>query len=255
MTFLDAVILGVVEGITEFLPISSTGHLILASEMLRLPASSFLKSFEIAIQLGAILSVVTLYLRTFFDKEALKRIAIAFVPTGVIGLAAYPFVKGYLLGSHEVVLWTLALGGVALIAFELWHVEPDDASDGVRNITYRQAFAIGLFQAVAVVPGVSRSAATILGGLLMGVRRTTIVEFSFLIAVPTMCAATGLDLLKSSAVFSGEEYLLLAVGFGVSFFVALGAVKFLLAFVRTHSFIPFGAYRILAALLFFVLVL
>lgn len=255
MTFFDALVLGVVEGVTEFLPVSSTGHLILASEVLGLPASDFLSSFEIAIQLGAILSVAFLYARSFLDFEIVKRVAAAFIPTGVVGFAAYPFLKGYLLGSYEVVLWSLGVGGLALILFEYWHREPEGASDGLANISYRQALLVGFFQSVAIVPGVSRSAATILGGLLLGIRRTTIVEFSFLLAVPTMLSATAFDLLKTSGSFSDGEFLLLGTGFVTSFIVALGAVKFLLAFIRTHSFVSFGVYRVLLAALFFLFVL
>lgn len=254
MTPLEAVILGIVEGVTEFLPISSTGHLILTSSLLQIPASDFLKTFEISIQLGAILAVVVLYWRSFLNVEILKRIAVAFIPTGIIGLAFYKVAKTYLLGNEAVVLWALALGGLALIAFELFHAEEPDATDSVERITYGQAVLVGIFQAVAIVPGVSRSAATILGGLLIGIKRVTIVEFSFLLAVPTMGAATGLDLLKSASSFSANQFLPLAIGFVVSFLVALLAIKFLLAFVRNRSFIAFGIYRIVVAILFFLLV-
>jgi len=256
MTSLDALILGIVEGITELLPVSSTGHLILASSLLGITQSDFLKTFEIAIQSGAILAVVALYWRSFLDTETLKRVIVAFIPTGIIGLALYKVVKTYLLGNEAVVLWALALGGVALIVFELFYKEGDETRDSVGAITYKQAVVIGLFQSLAIIPGVSRSAATIVGGLLTsGIKRATIVEFSFLLAVPTMGAATGLDLLKSAGSFSSEQFLPLAVGFVVSFVVAVASIKFLLSFVRSHSFIAFGIYRILVALFFFLLVL
>lgn len=255
MTPFDALILGIVEGVTEFLPISSTGHLILASSLLQIPSSDFLKTFEISIQLGAILAVVVLYWRSFLNIEILKRIAVAFIPTGIIGLAFYKVAKTYLLGNEAVVLWALALGGLALIVFELFHTEEAGATEGAQHITYGQAVLVGLFQAVAIVPGVSRSAATILGGLLIGIKRVTIVEFSFLLAVPTMGAATGLDLLKSADSFSSDEFVPLATGFVVSFLVALAAIQFLLRFVRSRSFIAFGIYRIVVAILFFWLVL
>lgn len=251
MTPLDALILGVVEGVTEFLPISSTGHLILTSSLLHIADSEFLKTFEIAIQLGAILAVVALYWRSFFKIEIIKRLIVGFIPTGIIGLALYKVVKTYLLGNDMVVLWALALGGLALIAFELWHSESEDAAADMSEITYRQAVLIGLFQSLAIIPGISRSAATILGGLLIGIRRVAIVEFSFLLAVPTMAAATGLDLVKSYSSFSGSDAVTLVIGFVTSFAVALVAIKFLLSYVRSHSFIAFGAYRILVAALFF----
>ena len=255
MTPLDAAILGIVEGIAEFLPISSTGHLVLASTLLGIANSDFTKSFEIVIQLGAILAVIVLYFRSFFDIELLKRIVVAFIPTGIIGLALYKVVKTYLLGNQAIVLWSLALGGIALIAFEYWYREAPKATENVRAISYRQAVLIGLFQSLAIIPGVSRSAASIVGGLLVGIKRATIVEFSFLLAVPTMVAATGLDLVKNASLFSsGANVLSLVIGFVISFVVALISIKWLLGFVRSHSFISFGIYRIVVAVLFFLII-
>ena len=255
MTIFESVLLGIVEGITEFLPISSTGHLLLASRLLELPQTEYLKTFEIAIQLGAILSVVVLYWRSFLDIEIVKRIGVALIPTLVIGFAFYGVVKNIFLESESIVLWALLLGGIALIAFELFHTEREDSPGTIAGISYVQSALIGVFQAIAIIPGVSRSAATIVGGLLLGVKRTAIVEFSFLLAVPTMLAATGYDVLKSASSFSGDQFLTLAVGFGTSFVVALLAIKWLLHFVRNHSFISFGVYRIAIALLFLFFIL
>jgi undecaprenyl-diphosphatase len=250
MTLLQAIILGVVEGFTEFLPISSTGHLILASRLLGLEQTEFQKSFEIAIQLGAIASVGLLYWRKFLDFPVLARVITAFIPTGIIGFALYHVVKTYLLGSDAIVLWSLGLGGVVLIVFELLHKEADDAVADVNAISYKQAALIGLFQSISMIPGVSRAGATIVGGLILGLSRSTIVEFSFLLAVPTMLAATLYDLYKNAATFAPQEFGVLAAGFIASFLVAIVAVKFLLAYVRTNTFIPFGIYRILVALAF-----
>lgn len=250
MDIVSAIVLGLVEGVTEFLPISSTGHLILTSHLLGLEGS-FTKSFEIIIQLGAILSVVVLYWKSFLNFEVIKRLAVAFIPTGIIGLVLYKVVKTYLLGSEIVVLWALLIGGVVIIIFELLHKEKEEATAEVAHMTYLQSALIGLFQALAIIPGTSRSAATIVGGLLLGLRRTTIVEFSFLLAVPTMLAATGLDLAKNASSFSIDQFWVLSVGFVVSFIVALFSIKFLLGYVRKHSFIPFGIYRIVLALVFF----
>jgi len=255
MTYFDALILGAIEGITEFLPISSTGHLILVSHLLGIPDGSFLTSFEIAIQLGAICAVLLLYWKSFLNIEVLKRLLAGFIPTAVIGLLLYSFVKHYLLGNEMVVVIALLVGGVALIVFELLHKERPDVPEGLDAITYPQAFLIGIFQSFAMIPGVSRSAATIMGGLLLGVRRTTIVEFSFLLAVPTMGAAVMLDVLKSYESFTTDAVGYIAVGFITAFFVALVAVKFLLKFIKTSTFIPFGIYRIVIAALFFFLVL
>ena len=250
MTLLQAIILGIVEGLTEFLPISSTGHLILTSKLLGLSQTNFQKSFEIAIQLGAIASVVMLYWRRFLDPAVLSRVIAAFIPTGIIGFALYKVVKTYLFDSEAVVLWALGLGGIALIVFELLHREREDAVDDVASISYTKALLIGVFQSLSIIPGVSRAGATIVGGLILGLNRTTIVQFSFLLAVPTMLAATGYDLLKNASSFSSDEFGVLAAGFIASFIVAVLSIKFLLAFVRTHTFIPFGIYRIAVALIF-----
>jgi len=255
MLFLQSAILGLIEGITEFLPVSSTGHLILASTLLGIAQSDFQKTFEIVIQLGAILAVVAVYWREFLKIESLKKILAAFIPTGIIGLALYKVVKTYLLGNDAVVLWALGLGGVALILFEYMHTERDAASASINEISYKQAVWIGLFQSLSIIPGVSRSAATILGGLLVGLKRRTIVEFSFLLAVPTMVAASGLDLVKTSATFNIAQVGALAIGFLVAFIVALFSIRFLLQYIRSHSFVPFGIYRIIVALVFFFLVL
>lgn len=253
MNLIHAVILGIVEGITEFLPISSTGHLILTSALLGLQADAFVKSFEIAIQLGAILSVVVLYARRFLvDRDVLVNVIIAFVPTGVIGLLLHGVVKRYLLGNVMVVICAMVIGGVLLILIEWWQMKQPK---GAETVSYRQAFLIGVAQSLAIVPGVSRSAATILGGLALGVERKTVVEFSFLLAVPTMAAATGLDLLKTGASFTTGEFELLGAGFLVSFVVALLSIKLLLRFIQTHTFIPFGVYRIIAGILFALLLL
>jgi len=255
VTLLDSVVLGIVEGMTEFLPISSTGHLILASRLLGLPQTDFQKSFEIAIQLGAITSVVILYWRKFLDVAIMSRVLTAFIPTGIIGFALYKIIKTYLFASETIVLWALAVGGVALIVFELLHREPKDAVSDLRSISYPTAALVGVFQSLSVVPGVSRAGATIVGGLILGLSRSTIVEFSFLLAVPTMLAATGYDLFKNASAFATEQFGILAVGFISSFIVAILSIKFLLAYIRTNTFIPFGVYRILLALVFAVFVL
>src|SRR6185503_1494018 len=161
MHFIQAVILGIVEGFTEFLPISSTGHLILASKFLHLVDTDFLKSFEIIIQLGAILAVVVLYFKKFFNLNLIKKLIVSFIPTGVVGLLAYKFFKNVLLANTQVVIWSLAIGGLILILFEMWHKEAVDVTDELSRISYKQSFLVGCFQAIAIIPGVSRSAATI----------------------------------------------------------------------------------------------
>jgi undecaprenyl-diphosphatase len=268
MTILHGIILGIIEGITEFLPISSTGHLILASELLKIAQSDFVKSFEVIIQFGAILSVVVLYWKQLFNVDSIKKLIVGFIPTGIIGLALYGIVKTYLFGNQAVVLWSLLVGGVLLIAFEMWHERKErevgatashpsadtTGSSAISGISDKQSFIIGLCQSVAIIPGVSRSAATIVGGLALGLKRKTIVEFSFLLAVPTMLAATGLDLVKNADSFSADQFGVLAVGFIVSFIVATASIKFLLGYVRKHNFVAFGIYRIIAALVFWLII-
>lgn len=239
--------MGIIEGFTEFLPISSTAHLALSAKLLQIPDTEFLKSFIIIIQLGAILAVVVLYVRRLFtDWETIKRIAVAFFPTAVVGFGLYKIIKGLFLESTPIMLWTLFLGGIALIVFERFQKKETTVAD---SISYRQAFWIGCIQSLAVVPGVSRAAATIVGGILLGVSKKTIIEFSFLLAVPTMVAATGYDLLKSAGNFSGGEWDLLVIGFITSFVFALFGIRFLLTFIGKKTFTGFGIYRICLTIL------
>jgi len=256
MDFIDAIIFGVVEGVTEFLPISSTGHLIFTASLLRLPQTEFLKSFEIAIQLGAIAAVVVLYWRRLItDRKTCMRVGAAFIPTALAGFFLYPLVKGVLLESASLVAWMLIVGGVVLIVFEYLHTEKAERHEDIGALSYRQAAYIGVFQAIAMVPGVSRAAATIIGGLVVGLSRKATVEFSFLLAVPTMLAATGFDLLKSANSFSSNQFGVLGVGFFVSFIVAMASIVFLLRFIQAHTFISFGIYRVVAGVFFLLVVL
>jgi undecaprenyl-diphosphatase len=258
MTLLHAVLLSIVEGVTEFLPVSSTGHLVVISELLGIHPTRFTTSFEIFIQLGAILAVGVLYGRTLLRERAVwLRVAAAFVPTAVVGLAFYKFIKETLLTDPRVTVWALGVGGVALILFEWWYARrPEETHFGsVSQLSWQKTAAVGLFQSLSVVPGVSRAAATIIGGLVMGWNRKAAVEFSFLLAVPTMLAASGLDLLKSGASFSRNEFILLTVGFVSSFFVAYVVVKWFVRFIQTHTFVPFGVYRILFAIFLWIMLL
>jgi undecaprenyl-diphosphatase len=255
MTLLQTLVMSIVEGITEFLPVSSTGHLILTAQTLGLTQTDFVKTFEISIQLGAILSIVVLYWRQLLvDVRVLTRVIAAFIPTAILGLVFYKIIKTYLLSNSTIVVWSLFLGGIALIIFELLHREKEDALDDLATIPFRTSILIGLFQTLAMVPGVSRSAATIVGGLMLGLKRKTVVEFSFLLAVPTMVAATGLDLFKNAGKFSVDQLSLLSVGFVLSFISALFTVKFLLQFIKNHTFISFGVYRIAVAIVYWVLI-
>lgn len=246
--------LGVVEGITEFLPVSSTGHLILFSRLLNIPANDFSSSFNIAIQTGAIGAVIFLYWQVLLvSRKIVGKVLAAFLPTAVIGLVLYKLIKHFLLNNALIVVWMLFLGGIFIVLFEKFYKEKNQTENSLETITYSQAILIGFCQSLAVVPGVSRAAATIIGGLFLGLKRKTIVEFSFLLAVPTMLAATGLDLLKTAVNFSGQQFMVLAVGFIVSFLVAVLSIKFLLNYIKNHNFTAFGIYRILVAVVFYFL--
>lgn len=267
MSILHSIILGIVEGITEFLPISSTGHLILVSAILNIPETLTLKSFEIIIQLGAILAVVVLYFKELFHLETLKKILIAFIPTAIIGLAFYKIIKNYFLGNVLVVIISLLLGGVVMILierrykrknkFEKPEFDKKLASEQkttfqIKDISLKKAFYLGIFQAIAIIPGVSRSGATIIGGLLMNLKRETIVKFSFLLAIPTIAAATGLDILKNYQNFNQADLLNISLGFIVSFIFSLIFIKWLITYIQKHNFIIFGWYRIILAVIFFL---
>ena len=254
MNYFDAAILSIIEGITEFLPISSTGHLILATKLLGIPQTEFTKTFEIAIQSGAIASVVVLYGKSLLgNQESLKKVLVAFVPTGILGFIFYKVVKAYLLGNTFVTLMTLLLGGISIILIEKFFKNRPKVGD-ISSLSYKKAFLIGLAQSISMIPGVSRSAATIIGAMFAGMNRTAAVEFSFILAIPTMLAATGYDLLKSLPNIQNSEFNILIFGFVVSFIVALVVIKWFLGFVRKYSLTSFGWYRIALSILFLLLV-
>ena len=253
MDLFTAIMLAVVEGLTEFLPVSSTGNTILAAAILGVAQTEFVKSFELFLEFGSILAVVVSYWRYFLEVKVLKRLMVAFIPTGIVGVTLYRVFKDVLLGNEQIVLWALLLGGIFLIVFELFYHEKPVVNE-ISEIPYKHCLLIGLFQSISIIPGTSRSAPTIMGGLALGMRRQTIVLFSFLLAVPTMIAASGFDLLMSANQFSTNQFQFLLVGFFVSFLVALVAIRFFLNYVKKHNFIPFGIYRIVIVALFYFLV-
>lgn len=226
----------------------------LTSQILRIPTSEFLKSFEICIQLGAIAAALVLYWRKLLlNFKTIKNVAIAFLPSAIFGLLFYKLIKGIFLESTGVVLWSLFLGGLFLIIFDWRGKKREEKTLEVENITARQALVIGMFQVLSLVPGVSRAAATIVGGLVCKISRRAVVEFSFLLAIPTMAAATGYDLVKSAGLFSGADFWVLAVGFVMSFVTAILGIKFLVGITKKHTFVPFCVYRVVVALVFFLI--
>lgn len=255
---LTAILLGIVEGLTEFLPVSSTGHLILAAEVFGYDAEQW-KVFNVVIQLGAILAVVVQYWRTFWavgrgilKLEAmsiafLRNILLAFLPSAVLGLLLKDQID-VMLGSPILVGWALIVGGIAILVIE--RVAKPGPASGVAQLPARQALGVGLVQCVSMIPGVSRSGATIMGALAMGIERRTAAEFSFFLAIPTMMGATTLELWGSrEALASGMGpvgWSEIAIGFAVSFVVALAVIRGFVAFVSRSGFAPFAWYRIVA---------
>ena len=259
-TTLTAFLLGVVEGLTEFVPVSSTGHLILATELFGYDAKQW-SMFNVVIQLGAILAVVVQYWGTFWRAGIgvlkleprglafLRNILLAFLPSAVLGLALKDYID-IMLGSPSIVAWALILGGIAILAIEKVAKTGDYVE--VADLPARQALGVGLAQCCAMIPGVSRSGATIMGALAMGINRKTAAEFSFFLAVPTMIGASTLELLDKGHQVGGAGQVgwsELAIGFGVSFVVALAVIRAFVAYVSRSGFAPFAWYRIVIGLL------
>ena len=249
MTIIDAIILGFVEGLTEFLPISSTGHLIVISQFLGLEQTNAHKTFEVAIQLGSILAVLFLFAkRLLVDKMLWVKIIIAFLPTAIFGFLFYKTIKS-LFGAESVAIM-LIIGGFIFLIVEYFRRNHDDSKDKtIDELSIKEALTIGLFQSLSMVPGTSRSGATMIGGLFAGLSRKSAAEFSFLLAIPTMFVATFYDLYKTRNEMIIDDYSLLAVGFVTAFVVAFFTVKAVMNFLTTHTFIVFGIYRIIFGIL------
>ena len=262
---ITAVLLGIVEGLTEFIPVSSTGHLILAAEIFGYDAATW-KVFNVVIQLGAILAVIVQYWRTFWavgvgllklepmSFRFLRNILLGFLPSAVIGLALKDYID-IMLGSPLIVGWALVAGGIAILVIEK-RAKPGPAT-GVAQLPARQALGVGFIQCISMIPGVSRSGATIMGALAMGIERRAAAEFSFFLAVPTMLGATALELWDNRAALAGGlgpvGWSEIAVGFAVAFVVALAVIKAFVAYVSRAGFSPFAWYRIAAGILAIVL--
>lgn len=250
MTFLQAFIIAVIEGLTEFLPVSSTGHMILADALLKVQDHHFAKTFEIVIQLGAILSVVLIYFKRFLRGSGIYlKLFVAFLPTGIIGFLAYKTIKHYLFNPFTVSI-SLIAGGIVLILLDRWSEQRRSQVQDIEDISYGSAFKIGLIQCLSMIPGVSRAAATIFGGVYAGFDRKQAAEFSFLLAVPTMFAASGYDLLKEKDNIYSDDLAMLLFGGAVAFVVALLAIKAFIAYLTKYGFKHFGYYRILLGALF-----
>ncbi len=253
MTVIDSIILGIVEGFTEFLPISSTGHLIVVSSFLGLEQTNAHKTFEVAIQLGSILAVLFLFAkRLLVDKMLWVKIIIAFLPTAIFGFLFYKTIKS-LFGMESVAIM-LIIGGFIFLIVEYFRRNHDDSKDKtINDLSIKEALTIGLFQSLSMVPGTSRSGATMIGGLFAGLSRKSAAEFSFLLAIPTMFVATFYDLYKNRHEMIIDDYSLLAVGFVTAFVVAFFTVKAVMNFLTTHTFVVFGIYRIIFGILLLII--
>lgn len=247
MTLLQTLILAIVEGLTEYLPISSTGHMIIASSLMGIEESPFVKLFTVNVQLGAILAVLVLYFRRFFQSfDFYFKLLVAFLPAVVLGLLLNDLIDS-LLESVTTVAISLLVGGVILLFVDRWFQKNEE-----RMITYPKAFTIGLFQCISMIPGVSRSAATIVGGMAQGLSRKQAAEFSFFLAVPTMFAASAkkmYDFYKDGLTLSSADIQSLAIGNAVAFVVAMLAIRFFIGFLTKYGFRAFGWYRIVVGLL------
>ena len=257
MSYFHLFILSILEGVTEFLPISSTGHLILVSQFLHLPETDFLKLFTIVIQLGAIGAVIFYYWHKLINPSLIKKLLVGFLPSGIIGFLLYKHIKE-LLGESVTVAVMLLLGGVIIIIAEVWYKQQKHENNlrATHELSYLDSFILGLCQVASLIPGTSRSASVIVGGLFLKLERSVVTEFAFLLAVPTMLAATAYSLYKSRDILlvAGNAPKLL-LGTVISFFVALAVIKWLLEYIKRNSFIPFGIYRILLGIILLIVLL
>jgi undecaprenyl-diphosphatase len=256
MTVFQTIITAIVEGITEFLPVSSTGHMIITQRILNIESTEFVKAFTVNIQFGAILSVLVLYWKRFFQSlDFYWKLFIAFLPAAIIGFLASDYIDA-MLENVFVVAITLVLGGVLMLFVDKWFDNPQEN----QEMDWKRALKIGFFQCIAMIPGVSRSMATIVGGMTTKLSRKNAAEFSFFLAVPTMAAASGYKLLKlmlepASASMLTDNLMTLLIGNVVAFIVALAAIKFFIGYVTKYGFKVFGYYRIIVGVAILVLLM
>jgi len=241
---LESILLGIIEGITEFLPISSTGHLIVASEFLNIDQTNVTKAYEVIIQFAAILAVVLNYSDKFSIKkiELWKKLTLAFIPIGAVGFVFSSQIKAMF--DIKIVAIMFIIGGIVFLIVEKFYKETDEHIDDVEKVTYKQSLYIGLAQIFALIPGTSRAGSTIIGAMLVKLNRKAAAEFSFLLAFPVMCATTGYDLLKHYKDFTDANFIILGVGFVTAFIVAYITIKLFLKFLENFTFVAFGIYRI-----------
>ncbi|MBP9821616.1 MAG: undecaprenyl-diphosphate phosphatase [Candidatus Pacebacteria bacterium] len=258
MEIWQAMIMGIVEGVTEFLPVSSTGHLVIVSRILGIEPSQFLTTFQIIIQLGALAALIPLAIRLVWrDKSLIGKVIIACIPVILIGLFLFDAIAAQLAGSLVPIAIALIVGGVLILIIESWYERSGQHAISDREgvvVSWRDSLIVGLVQILALFPGVSRSGATIMGGLVAGMSRRAVAEFSFLLAFPILLGASLLDLIKIDTIFSSHEWVFILVGIVAAFFSALLVVRVFLSFISKRSFRVFGWYRIIIGTLILVFV-
>lgn len=252
MGIFESILLGIIEGFTEFLPISSTGHLIVASEALGIDQTQVTKAYEVIIQFAAILAVLFTYKDKFHPSKInlWMKISLSFLPIGIIGFICADYIKAMF--DIKIVAWMFIIGGIVFLIMEKYYDEKKAYIEDIEQVTYKQSFYIGLAQVFALIPGTSRAGSTIIGAMLVGLSRKASAEFSFLLALPVMGATTAYDILKHYDDFVGANFTVLAIGFITAFIVAYLTMKLFLAFLQRFTFVAFGIYRILFGLILLI---
>ncbi len=254
MDIIQAIIIGIIEGFTEFLPISSTGHMIVASKFMGIEESALMKAYEVIIQFAAILAVVLIYREkiTFKKIDLWMKLLVAFLPLAIVGFIFKDVIKT--LFNVETVAWMFIIGGVIFLVVEYFYEEKEHHVNDVEKVSYKQAWWVGFAQIFSLVPGTSRAGATIIGGLLTGLDRKTSAEFSFLLAIPVMAAVSGYDLLKHYQDFADANLIAFVIGFVTAFIVAYITIKLFLAFIQRFTFVAFGIYRIVFGIILLMVI-
>jgi len=250
----QAIIIGIIEGFTEFLPISSTGHMIVASSFLGIEENALIKAYEVIIQFAAIMAVMLIYKDKMSFKKVLlwQKLILAFLPLAIVGFIFKDHIKA--LFNVQTVAWMFIIGGIIFLVVEYFYKEKESHVSDVEEVSYMQALWIGIAQIFSLVPGTSRAGATIIGGLLTGLDRKTSMEFSFLLAIPVMAAVTGYDLLKHYQDFADANWGAFVIGFITAFIVAYLTIKLFLVFIQRFTFVAFGIYRIIFGIILLIVI-
>ena len=254
MDIIQAIIIGIIEGFTEFLPISSTGHMIVASKFLGISENTLIEAYQVIIQFAAILAIMFIYREKISVKELdlWMKLFVAFLPLALVGFIFKDLIKS--LFNVQTVAWMFIIGGIIFLIVEYFYTEKEHHVKDVEDVSYKQALCVGFAQIFSLVPGTSRAGATIIGGLLAGLDRKTSAEFSFLLAIPVMAAVSGYDLLKHYQDFADANWIPFLIGFVVAFLVAYATIKLFLAFIQRFTFVAFGIYRIVFGIILLMVI-